>query len=492
MRGLLVVFTGWALVGCALIFPDGNPAGGTRNSSSSSSSGGAMDAGPDVLPVGPVITAQVDRAIDGAARAAFPLSGGRVLLDSADQLRLVEGDTTVVLPRTAGDLNAAVDTDVGVLVAGAHGFFVIVDGALVASPLSLEVDAATVLSLWNGDGEIWIQTSERLARFSGGQVRDVWVGQVVWANARLAWGGDFEGAPALWVVHGGTLTAVQVRNGQAQAWQVAQGFDAVDVVTDATGTVWLRSMDGSIHARAWDGHWNWYRLDAPADLLAGHPSAAEVWVGSAGSLTVFAEGKFRTVANMPMGTPRAVVASGRLVVSSAQQVNVVRARRLVTLTGLTEGMTLPGAMSLPVTSENASDMASVTVQVDDADEVALTLPANVDLNPNILGTGDHQVKVTVGYTGDALSSWTVVHFKVGALRDPTWTLDVQPLALARCDRCHGERGSAHRLVTSALWQDEITTILEAVGNGRMPLNSTPLSAGEIALIQRWSLAGFPE
>jgi len=74
--------------------------------------------------------------------------------------------------------------------------------------------------------------------------------------------------------------------------------------------------------------------------------------------------------------------------------------------------------------------------------------------------------------------------------DASWTASINAFAMANCDRCHGELGTAHGLHTQAQWTAEIDNIIRVLGDGSMPADGAALTLGDAALLQAWKDGGL--
>jgi hypothetical protein len=107
--------------------------------------------------------------------------------------------------------------------------------------------------------------------------------------------------------------------------------------------------------------------------------------------------------------------------------------------------------------------------------------------------GAHHLDVAAEYDGVRDPVEASLYFSVGEFEPATWTLDVEPLFVDHCKKCHGPDGGAHRLDSAERWQNDIDRILEMTTEQRMPLPpNPPLTAEEIQIIQSWRAGGFPE
>ncbi len=497
MVGRVVGMAGWLLLvtGCELLFPTLTPTSNPPRNTSSGTSGD-LPVVPEAGTAGPAAQARTDMTLAMPVASAILLQSGRLLTADATTLTLttVDGSAAPVSHAHAlGVLRFAVEAPGGVWCFGSASVAVVTPEGLVESPLAHQVDTTQLLGVHVLGAEVWLHMVDRLVRLSGGRARDVVVGGVTLEDAKVMVGGLFQDAPAVWLLSGGTLYAVQSTQDGVGAWRVRGDLTAQDLAVDAVGNVMLRDAAGDLHLRAPDGSWHWIRLDAPVETVAGAQQSQEIWLQVAGVWRIWSEGRFRAVSTIPTGTLAGLGPDGWALFTSQDSLAVARVRSRVTLSGVPSDGVLLEAVTVGVGGEDAADIRRVKMQVDDNPEQDVLLPnPSFILNPNALGVGSHTVRVTVGFRAEALSATARARVNVVEVRDPTWTLDIQPLFQERCNRCHGTRGSAHRMETSAIWQEEITDIMAALRAGRMPLNSNALSAGQIALIEQWATVGFPE
>jgi len=154
--------------------------------------------------------------------------------------------------------------------------------------------------------------------------------------------------------------------------------------------------------------------------------------------------------------------------------------------GLGVGAVLQTDVEVEVLPDLPDLLEALDVSVDGA---ALPVESGrVLLRPTDLGDGPHLLVAEARYTdGDAAR--VEVGFRVGV---PTWSADVSPFFVSRCDVCHGERGYARRLETAEAWRADLDLVLTVLEEQRMPLPpNLPLTPVELGMLQAWRAAGAP-
>ena len=109
------------------------------------------------------------------------------------------------------------------------------------------------------------------------------------------------------------------------------------------------------------------------------------------------------------------------------------------------------------------------------------------LNPSDIGPGSHELIVVVRYD-DEIELQTKIQF----FGPPSWEEDIRTISETYCVACHGDGGSAHRMVTREEWTAEIVMIIDDIETGRMPYGLPPLSDDLVQLVRDWQTSGFLE
>lgn len=73
----------------------------------------------------------------------------------------------------------------------------------------------------------------------------------------------------------------------------------------------------------------------------------------------------------------------------------------------------------------------------------------------------------------------------------TWTNDIEPISINKCDNCHGKDGNhGLKLYTKQKWIDYFPMIVPALQKGSMP-QGTSLAPGQLEDIVMWGKVGHP-
>ncbi len=456
--------------------------------------GGGCETPPPEPPVDPPRAVTPQRLLDGPVAFAAALPGGGFLADTPAGLVRVarEGAAPETLGGDAGALRAAApEVD---LVAGDAGLFVIRDGALVRSPLDAHVRAVVALRT-HPEGDLWLGAADGLHRWRAGRLHAVRAGGLPVADARFALGPHLESDAALWVAAGDAVYAIAdcapdaCPGGGLRAWPVREGAGAVAALAvDGAGQAWV-VVDGALY-RAADP--DPIPLPVAVRDLAAAPGVPDLWLAAADGLWQARDGRFRPVEGVPPPATLAPDAGGAVLVASPEGLFRVHPGRHLDVAGVRDGEALAAAAVLEVRPSEPENVDAVTLSLDGAAPFALAAGWTWALDPAALGDGPHALEIAVTWR-DGERARARRRFSVRLVGPPTWEADVQPLYAAHCDACHGPRGYAHRLETSASWRAEIDRILAAVRARRMPLApNPPLGAADIDRIEAWRAAGFPE
>ena len=488
--GLAAAACVWASLvqGCA-------PTSSTDSSSTSSSSGGGADAGlipEQATPVTPgaVLSLATDVITSTAVQTAHQLPTGEVLFSTeTGVLRVLPGDTALPVQGNAGAVLAVAMLGQDVLLAGVQGMFLVDGHVLTASPLGNALVAADVRALLPSGDALWIVSVDGLRLYRNGALRSVTLGEVDVATAVFSVGGDFDGLPALWVLHAGKVLAVQPTDSGVNAWQVRQDLLPTAMAADGSGGLWLVD-GGDLHHQRGDGGWEWLRLPSAVTAVRADAWSGDVWVTSQNGMFLYAEGGFRPV-TLPPGEVLPCTL-GRLLVKDTG-LTQIRGRRLVSISGLPVGGVVEVPVTLTVVAEEAAGVAAVAATVGDV-VLEVSDTNTIALSPALLGEGEHVLDIRATYMDGALPTRTVRQFFVQNVTIPTWAEDIEEIFMQHCNRCHGDipGATAHRMNTKALWQAEITDILSVVRSGAMPLGADALGQADVDRIAEWANADFPE
>lgn len=426
-----------------------------------------------------------------------PLPGGGLVVEREGRLLLLdprrpELEPEVIGPSGAvGAAYAAVPIEGAVLILAEGGTFVLRESAWVPSPLGASLDgpirAAVTLSRPDGTsaGDLWIATERSLYRVMGERAErlalDGGLGGVQLAAVRRPEG------PALWVrLADRVLEVWRDRAGALRTARLALSSVPTAIAGDARGTGWL-VLEGRLHSLGGDRRLVDHGVEV--DRLLGSPSSHELWALGPEGTWLHADGRLHRALGVDAAAADrlAIGVDGSLYAAGAT-VRRLAPRRDVELEGPPEGILLVTPRPYVLLLEGAP---VVEAFVDGVPVEVSRDPLQVVVEPASLGDGDHELVVRVTYDDGTLPFTTRRRFFV--VSNVTWTEHVQPIYDDACASCHGPAGPASsRLDTRADWVRRADEIYTNLVEARMPLGRPPLSANEIAYVEAWMVAGFPE
>jgi hypothetical protein len=155
---------------------------------------------------------------------------------------------------------------------------------------------------------------------------------------------------------------------------------------------------------------------------------------------------------------------------------------------LAEDASLLEATSVTITATNSESVTSLELTLDGSPmEISVAPPWTVDLEPMTIAPGSHTLSVTIRYDDEDQVS-AVLNF----MGPPGWLSDIEPIFVARCAQCHGNRPDARSLETRMSWIDDFDLIVFDVESGRMPLGMDALTPEQVQTVKGWGAAGYPE
>ena len=172
----------------------------------------------------------------------------------------------------------------------------------------------------------------------------------------------------------------------------------------------------------------------------------------------------------------------------------IRPGRFVDLAGLREGEVHSAPFTVTLSPDAPDEVEGVVFEIDaaPAPEEWIQETTTIEVRPAELEVGGHTLAYAVRYDDGEVVDGRV-GFRIRQDLPVTWDDDVQPLMAARCKRCHGSHGSAHRMDDLPLWREEIELILSALRDGRMPLPpNPPLTPDQVDLVVQWRDDGLLE
>jgi hypothetical protein len=451
-------------------------------------------AGPEPDPIGAPLTVIVEVLSPEVPTAAAPLAGGRAVIQTQAGLRLATTATVTPILGGVGALAGAAEWSGTVVVAGEAGIGVLERGSLVGSPLGDALPGFGARQLLEarpgGRAGLWLAGSGGLAVWSDGQLRSVEPAPLPATGCVMAFGAPVGATPALWLACQGTLYGLVPAGAAFQAHRQVEVSVGASLAADVAGALWIEDGRGAVWSRGRGGGWRPHDFARGVTRVVAASVAEEVWFETMEGLWVYDQAAFRPVSGADGARLLAALGPGRALAASPQGLLRLSVGLRVDLEGLEDGALLSAPVELTVHPLRPDAVLSLTAAVDDV-AIPVLEGARIALDPEDFEDGTHTLVVRADYGAEAVQA--SLRFSRYAGPPPTWRADVQPLFAERCALCHGAQGSARRLDTAPIWAEQIDVILENVRSGRMPLppNRT-LSSDEVARIEGWAAAGFPE
>lgn len=452
---------------------------------------------------GGVVRPSESAVLDTESANLVPLPDGRLIVERDARLLLLdprrpELEPVVIGPAAElGEVHAALPSDGATLVLASGGTFILRGAAWVPSPLADSLDGAirdAVLlptRTGRGAGDLWIVTDRSLYRVidedAGPRAMRLSLDEDL-SMSELAIAPRPEG-PALWVrLPDRVLEVWRDRTGVVRTASLGLPAPPTAIGGDAALNGWL-VLDGRLHQLSGDRALR--DLGVEVERLLASPLSDVAWFWSAdGDAHLHADGRIHRVEGVTLDGGEAVALGpgGALFTSGPAGVRRFSPRREVEVDG-------PGDASLLVTEREfvilAEGAPAVEAFIDGQPVEVLADPTRVAVDPSELGDGSYALEVRVTYDDGTLPIAVRRSFEV--VTSATWSEDVEPLYQGYCASCHGPEGPANtRLDASSHWQEIYDLILTNVVEGRMPLGRPPLTQREVALIEAWRVAGYPE
>ena len=469
------------------------------------------DAAPDTAPdlpsdLGPTtITPTVDDQLEPIRRPLLPapvgsvaaLSDGRGVAATDTGLVLIDPDGTsapIASPSAAEVWSAGLVSDpAALLVATDVGLLVDVDDRLEVSPLG-GVVGADVVDLVSTDEGVWLATADGLHLWSEGFVAEVLPEGLPTHGARLAHGPAVGGVPAVWVGSGSTAYALIPDGDGGHISSVGlEDLASVDaLVSDARGQLWVLAP-GTLWRR--DAQESWAMIDLGAEPVAvtARADGFGVWLRTSETVIFHDAGRWSApavpISGMDALVARAGAGAYAVVAGALERVD---SQRVVRFEGLSEGTTIQIPVHVTVVADEPQVVETLEVTLDDQPVTLDDGSWGFTVDAAALALGFHQLNASVVYADGPTPTTATVGFLVAA--PPTWTVDITPLYLARCDGCHNPTAidEPRWLHTVDRWRERIDEIVDRVEVGNMPADGTLLSEGDVEVIRTWRAAGMPE
>ncbi|MGE0790883.1 MAG: cytochrome c [Sandaracinaceae bacterium] len=430
-----------------------------------------------------------------------PLPDGRLVIEQDERLVVIDPADPMVEPMVVGpasevgEVHAAVRSEGAILVLASGGTFTLRGDAWVPSELASAFDGPIVDAVrlptptGLGLGDLWVATATSLYRIVDGVAERFGLEEDL-TDVQLAIAPRPEG-PALWVLLPDRLLEVwRDRSGVVRSahLELETVPTAIGGSASPAGVLsgWL-VLEGELYGIGTDRHL--VRYPTLADRIISSTLAEEVWVLGSEGPRLFADGALLDVTGVTLDGSSAIALGpdGALFVSDST-IRRVAARRRVSVGGAANGSLLVRPQVFPIDAEGAP---TIEARIDGNTVEPLTDPLRVELDPAALGDGSHTLEILVTYDDGTLPVREARTFEV--VTGATWDQDILPIYTQYCARCHGAEGPANtRLDAPDEWQTLFDVVVANVTDGRMPLNSPPLSQREIAIIQAWEAGGFTE
>lgn len=206
----------------------------------------------------------------------------------------------------------------GSLFASAEGLTGLVDGQLAPSPLNEHLtDSVQVMAYDDLIDRLWLSTGSTLMLHESGALYDIEPDGLSTGPAHLSFGGEVDGARALWVASGDSIYALSGSGDDLVVSAWVEGVSALALACDGDGRVWA-SADGDLYRRSTDGDWDWLRLPSPVGQVAAHPSSGALWIATSDGVWRHEADQFGPVEGAAKGTWLTVDPSGALVGSDPE------------------------------------------------------------------------------------------------------------------------------------------------------------------------------
>lgn len=423
----------------------------------------------------------VDR---GLVRARVTRSGATIV-ETDEGIAGLAGARLRALP-ILGELVGAADVTGGRLVASSAGTYLVDDDEIATTELIDTAALGALVDVADPAGALWLVAERGVARVRDSAVRAIRP-STPWLGAPIASAASPDGR-TLWIVVDGQLFRVDADAEQlalerldlADVVGVGVGADGALVVATSAGVevhrdgaaapgpdvgairsvrahpegvVWIRGDDGLLH---WDGA-AWTPVDGvPSDarLLAATPEGGALLTGSDATRVAHAGPAVGV-----FGGPSSVLSEPLRLepwVTRPEQIDRI---------------------------ELAVDGSALTPDPDGA----------YRLDPATIGFTDATLAITAHLASGEVYARATRTFRSEPSEPPTWSADIAPLVEEKCALCHGEGATARPLHARSSWVEQIDTIITNVSTGRMPLPPVELlDPAEVALVETWRDAGFPE
>lgn len=438
--------------------------------------------GPERLPYGDPAPANSRLAVEGHQGGWDVLNDGRIVYENDNQLWLVQDGDTTGWPMDGQLLDAAL-VDGTVLVLNSNGLYALGPLGLEPSPLQMSLGQVSQLRP-DGRGGLWVVDSEGLHYWREGTFKSVQLPDIELTLAqRRSATGTYDNGHVLWICDRDQLIAV----GENRAWR----FDwpnPIDWITATADGLWV-AADQELALIATDGAISTWARPGGSSVGVGHPKRRHLWLSSGVELHHWDGSAFRLRDDAPDHASVRSDANGALHLATARGIETVIGGRFLALAGLDNNGRVASPTEVTVEPSDGERVTSVMVAIDGAEPIPVENSNGWTfvLNPSDIGPGSHELIVVVRYD-DEVELQTKVQF----FGPPSWEEDIRTISETYCVACHGDGGSAHRMVTREEWTAEIVMIIDDIETGRMPYGLPPLSDDLVQLVRDWQTSGFLE
>ncbi|MBV72280.1 MAG: hypothetical protein CMH52_13225 [Myxococcales bacterium] len=411
------------------------------------------------------------------------LPDGQVLFSAGGQIWLQTADETVPLGTNDAELRSAALVDDEILILTASGLLVAAANGLADSPLNDELEQIVEMKS-DRKGGAWFLDDGGVSHWSDGLLRRRTLTDVdlSFQTARSAIGRYLD-EDVIWLSDGRVLMAI----GETDAWRF-EWPKPLDWITTSRAGLWV-ATGSELQLLAPDGGLTvWAKPDGASTGL-GSPTSDNLWLSSGFVLYQWDGDALRERPDAPDHSTLKIDAGGALYLATAVGIEKVLGRRFVTISGLADEDRVTTRTVITIDPSESGSVATVKATLDGLIDVDINSTEGwvLELDPMEVGPGEHQLTVEIDYTDGLVLEQTIAFWG-----PPAWIEDIEPISETYCIACHGDGGSAHRMVSRDTWMAEITWIIDDIETGRMPYGLPRLSDELIEVVRGWQESGFLE
>ena len=436
-------------------------------------------------PVASALEAHERPLLDRAFARARVTRAGVTIVETEDGIATLAGTRLRALP-IPGELVGAADVTGGRLIASSAGTYVVDDEGIATAELIDTAALGALVDVADTAGALWLVSERGVARVRDSQVRATRPSSP-WSGAPSAAAASPDGR-ALWIVVGGELFRVDA---DADALALAR-LDAADVVGVGVGE------DGALVVATSAGvevHRDGVASPGPdvgaIRAVRGHPSGV-VWIRGDDGLLRWDGAAWTPVDGISVDARLlAATPQGGALLTGPGATRVAHAGPAVgVFGGLGPVLSQPVRLEPWVTRPQQIDRVELAV---DGSVLTPDPDGAYRLDPAGIGFLEATLAITAYLANGEVYARATRTFRSEPSDPPTWSQDIAPLVEEKCALCHGEGATARPLHARSSWVEQIDTIITNVSTGRMPLPPVELlDPAEVARVQTWRDAGFPE